>query len=110
MPDQPTGPATPKKEADETTPLSPLRTLSGSLIAGTLGVLMYRLTSAIALSFATHPYHGHSQISLSLSSATRTLVVGLSSLATGIFALAALGLVGLSLQLLIRQRAVNPKL
>ena len=87
-------------------PVTPLRALSGALLSGTLGILLYRLTQAIAQSFATHPFQSSNQIALNLSIAIRTLVVGLSTLATGIFAIAALGLVALAGQLLLKR--LNP--
>ncbi|NCJ07270.1 DUF3082 domain-containing protein [Synechococcales cyanobacterium C] len=84
-------------------PVTPLRALSGAFLSGTLGLLLYRLTESIAQSFAAHPFQSSNQIALNLSIAIRTLVVGLSTLATGIFAIAALGLVALAAQMLLRR-------
>lgn len=79
---------------------NPLRCLTGALIAGTLGMLLYRLTGAIAYVFATHAVSYHNQLVYSLAVAVRTLVVGLCTLATGVFGIIAVGLVALTLQLL----------
>ena len=80
---------------------TPLNSFTGALISATLAVLLYRLTQSIVLSFAAHPTLANSQFSQTLSSAVRTLVIGLSTMATGLSALATLGLVALGIQLLL---------
>lgn len=89
------------------TTVTPFRSLTGSLLAGSLALFLWRLTGSISSTFATHPLQSSSQIAISLSTAVRTLVVGMSAMATGIFALAAVGLVGLSVQILW-QRVFQP--
>jgi len=82
---------------------TPLRCLTGAVIAGGLGFAMYSLTIAIATSFAHKPIHSDNPIVLNISSAVRTLVVGMSALATGIFAVVGVGLLALAVQLLVQQ-------
>lgn len=82
---------------------SPLRCLSGALLAGSITLLLYRLTAAIAQSFAENPIASENQTAIKISIAVRTLVVGMSTLATGIFGAAALGLVALAIQILFRR-------
>ncbi len=94
--------------AEVPTPTTPLRCLTGAFIAGTLGLLLYRLTQAIAYSFATHPLTSQSQIAQGLSVAVRTLVVGLCTMGTGIFSIAALGLIGLAIQILLQSKSITP--
>ncbi len=91
-----------------TSKATPLKCLSGALIASSLGLLLYRLTTAIATTFASHPLTTTNQIARGLSAAVRTLVVGMSTLATGIFSLAALGLIGLAIQLVVQGRSALP--
>ncbi len=86
---------------------TPLRCLTGACIAGTLGLLLYRLTGTIAYSFASHAVSTHNQVIYSLTVAVRTLVVGLCTLGTGVFSIIGVGLVALSVQLLW-QRWVQP--
>lgn len=81
---------------------TPLRAWSGAFVSGTLGILLYKLTYSIALSFATHPSTATSQMAQRISAAVRTLVVGLTTMATGLFAIAALGLVLLGFKLLFQ--------
>lgn len=77
---------------------SPWRYLIGAAIAGALGIGMYSLTASIAHTFATKPPTANSIFALKISLAVRTLVVGVSTLATGLFALAAVGLIALTIQ------------
>jgi len=79
---------------------TPARCFSSSLVAGGLSLLLYRLTTAIALKLAANPIQSHNPTAVNLSGAVRTLVIGLSALATGIFGIVALGLLALGVQLL----------
>jgi hypothetical protein len=82
--------------------------LTGSIMAGTLTFGMYSLTQAIAQSFAAHPLHTTNLTVQRLSSAVRTLVIGLTTMGTGVFGLAALGLLALAIQLLIQHLKQPP--
>lgn len=88
--------------------VGPLKCLLGALIASAFAYGLYRLTSAIALSFAEHPLESSNSTAITISVAVRTLVVGLCSLGTGIFGIASLGLGALAIQLVI-QRLWQPK-
>jgi hypothetical protein len=83
--------------------------LVGAVLAGGLGYLLYRMTSAIALSFATHKVQSTSLPVQRISAAVRTLVVGMATMGTGVFALAAFGLLALALQLWLQQRRSTPE-
>lgn len=88
-------------------PVTPLRCLIGSGLAGVLSYAMYLMTIAIAQSFATHKIQSTSLIVQRISAAVRTLVVGMTTLGAGVFGLAAVGLLGLAIQLIL-QRAKQP--
>ena len=94
--------ADPKQATSDKKESTPLSAWSGSFISGTIALLLYKLTASIALSFATHPSVATTQMAQRISAAVRTLVVGLSSLATGLFAIAALGLVLLGFKILFQ--------
>jgi uncharacterized membrane protein (DUF373 family) len=96
-----TPPKTPEVTPKENK-ITPLRCLLGSAISGALAFGLYGLTRAIAATFAAKPIASTNQIVINLSSAVRTLVVGVASLGTFIFAFVALGLVLLALQLSIQ--------
>lgn len=82
---------------------SPLRCLSGALISGGLAIPLYSLTVSIAQTFAAKPTHSNNPAVVSIASAVRTLVVGITALGTGIFGLVAIGLVALAVQILFQQ-------
>jgi len=80
-----------------------LRCLIGSAIASGFAFGLYSLTASIALSFASKPIHSDNITVLKIGAAVRTLVVGMAALATGVFGLAAVGLMLLGLQILIQK-------
>ncbi|MCT7989129.1 DUF3082 domain-containing protein [Laspinema olomoucense] len=97
------------------TPLPPSRSSSSftSVTVLTRGVeahnneghnrLLDSQINAIASTFANKPIHSDNPIAVNISAAVRTLVTGVSTLATFIFAFAALGLFCLGLQLLFQK-------
>lgn len=85
-------------------PITPLRCLIGSIVAGGLAYLLYLMTSSIAVSFATHKIQSTSLVVQRVSAAVRTLVVGMATLGTGVFSLAAIGLFALGIQLIIQRK------
>ncbi len=87
-------------------PPGPLRSLTGALMAAVMGLLLYRLTMSIIQSFAAHPTVSNNTIVVNLSAAIRTLVVGLATMATGIFAFVTLGLIALAIQAVLQ--GLNP--
>ncbi len=83
---------------------TPLRCLLGAIVAAVLAYALYNMTSSIAISFATKPIDTDTTLIVQrISSAVRTLVLGMSAMGTGIFGLAALGLFALAIQLLFRK-------
>lgn len=73
----------------------------GSGIASGLAILMYRMLSSIALTFAHKPVTSDNITVINLSAAVRTLVMGIVALGTGVFGIAAIGLLLLALQMLV---------
>lgn len=88
---------------------TPLSCLTGSLMAATMGMGLYALTSSIATSFANKPIQSDNSLVIGLSQAVRTLVIGVCALGTGVFCFAAVGLFLLAGQLII-QRFNKPKI
>jgi hypothetical protein len=82
-------------------PATPLRAMLGSAVAGGFAFALWRLTETIAIRMALTKVVSDNMIVMRMSSAIRTLVVGLSAMATGIFAVAALGLLLLCIQMLV---------
>ncbi|MBE9114798.1 DUF3082 domain-containing protein [Lusitaniella coriacea LEGE 07157] len=78
--------------------------LTGAAISSSLAIALYFLTTSIAQTFAQKPLPTGSAIAQNLSVAVRTLVVGAATLATGLFAVATVGLIALGIQTLWQQR------
>jgi Protein of unknown function (DUF3082) len=85
-------------------PPTPLRCLLGSIVSGGIAFLIWQLTQSIALSFARTPIVSDNRIVVRMSTAIRTLVVGMSAMGTGIFALACVGLFALGIQILFTKK------
>ncbi len=79
--------------------VTPLRCLTGAGISGAIAYFFYFLSLSMIQTFAAKPLTTANAIALNIGAAVRTLVVGMGLLATGIFALTTLGLLGLALQL-----------
>lgn len=84
-------------------PPTPFRCFTGSAIAGGFAYLLYLLTQSIVASFAAKPLSSTNMLAARIGAAVRTLVVGISTLGTGIFAIAAIGLLALGIQLVFKQ-------
>ena len=82
---------------------SPWRCLSGALIAGGMAIALYSLTVSIAQNFAAKPLHSVNPLVINIGAAVRTLVVGVSMLATCVFSLVAIGLLALGVQVFRQQ-------
>lgn len=93
---------TPTPKVEPPTP-TVWRCVVGAAIAGALATGCYSLTVAIAENFASKPVHTQNVAVLNITIAVRTLVVGMSTLATGVFGLAAFGLMALGVQILFQQ-------
>ncbi|OUL37420.1 hypothetical protein BV372_02300 [Nostoc sp. T09] len=100
----------PQPDAQAQVQTSPLRCVTGAIISGGLGYALYSLMIAIATSFANKPIHSDNQLVVRLTSAVRTLVVGLVALGSGIFALVAVGLLALAVQILVQKLKKSPEL
>jgi Protein of unknown function (DUF3082) len=82
---------------------TPTRCFIGALLAGLMGFGAYNMMMAIAGSFASKPIHSDNQIVVKISSAVRTLVVGISALGMSVFSIVAIGLFVLGIQMIFQQ-------
>lgn len=82
----------------ETTLPTPLRCLTGSLIAGAMSLALYAMTSRIATTFATKPMVQKTTMANNIAAAVRTLVVGSTALGAAVCGIIAIGLIGLAIQ------------
>ncbi|MBU6229509.1 MAG: DUF3082 domain-containing protein [Cyanobacteria bacterium REEB459] len=96
-------PSSPVPTAPQTPWRRILNCFAGALIAATIALLAYQLTTAIATTFAHKPILSANPTVVNLTAAVRTLVMGITALATGVFGIAALGLFLLGIQWLIQR-------
>lgn len=96
-------PTPPNSGSSTETPPTPLRCVIGASVSGALATALYFLTASIVDTFAHKPLPTSSAFATNIASAVRTLVMGVSTLATTLFAVATVGLLALAVQLLLRQ-------
>jgi apolipoprotein N-acyltransferase len=94
-------PATPSETLDSTP--TPLRCITGALIAGVFAVGMYWITTSIHQTLADTPIPSTSLMAVRISNLVRSLVVGIGALGTITFSVTTVGLLGLSIQLLFKR-------
>ena len=86
----------------------PLSFLSGALTAGLLGWLALGLSRRMVVYFTVHPSHYSTPIAQNIAVIVKTLLVGLSFLATFSTSFVALGLTLVFLRSLFTARDQNP--
>lgn len=89
--------STPKKK--EATPLS---CFLASMVSGGIAALVYSLMNSIVTTYANKPIVADSVIVIKITTAVRTLVIGIAALGAGVFGIVALGLFLLGIQLTIK--------
>ncbi|MCM0592397.1 MAG: DUF3082 domain-containing protein [Gloeotrichia echinulata IR180] len=82
---------------------TPLRAVIGAITSGGVGYALYSLMIAIATNFANKPIHSENVLVIRITSAVRTLVLGVTALGTGIFGVVAIGLLALGVQLWLQK-------
>lgn len=87
---------------------NPFRSFLGALIASGIAIALYRVTNSISQNFANHTLHSDNALVVKITIAVRTLVVGLSTLATFIFAIVAVALIALAIQAIVQQLQQRP--
>jgi hypothetical protein len=94
-----------KKEPESPAKVQPTiwRCFSGSAVSSAIAYCCYLLTSSISQTFANKPIHSDNPTAIAIAGAVRTLVVGISTLATFVFTFAAMGLIALGIQILIQR-------
>lgn len=91
------------QQEDYSTRATPLRCFSGSLTAGGLSFLAYQLTLSVATTFANKPIVSDNSMVVGMTTAVRTLVMGMVALGAGVFGVASLGLAALGVQILLKK-------
>jgi hypothetical protein len=79
---------------------SPWSAFLGSGISSGFAIALYLLTTSIVSTFADKPMTSDNPTTINITIAVRTLVMGMAAMATAVFALIAVGLLILTLQLI----------
>lgn len=77
---------------------TPLQNLLGALVSGAIGTGLYFFTTNLAHKLALSPFRSTDTLAAKVAAAVRTILLALSSGATMIFGVIALGLVLLTMQ------------
>ena len=83
--------------------ITPIRCFTGSAISGGLGVASYLLTKSIVVTYTTMPIKFNNPMAVRIASTVRTLIMGLTILATFLFGMVAIGLIALGIKLIIEE-------
>ena len=86
----------------------PISFLSGALTSGLLAWLCLGLSQKVLGYYALHPPHYEAQVAQSIATALKTMIVGMSFLATFSFAFVGLGLFLVFLRSLLPARPETP--
>lgn len=97
----------PNVQAEEDALPSPLRCWSGTAVSGSMSFAAYLLTNKVIANFASHPPTGNG-FAMRIGVTVRTLVMGVSTMATAIFGIIAVGLLLLGIQSLLATKQATP--
>ena len=86
----------------------PISILSGALTSGLLAWLCLGLSQKVLGYYALHPPHYEAQVAQSIATALKTMIVGMTFLATFSFAFVGLGLLLVFLRSLLPARPETP--
>jgi Protein of unknown function (DUF3082) len=87
--------------------ITPSRCFTGSAISGGLGFATYLLAKSIVMTYTTMPIEFNNPMAVRIATTVRTLVMGLSIMATFLFGMVAVGLVALGIKLIIEEKKIN---
>ncbi len=81
--------------------ITPFRCFTGASISAGLAVAAYLLTKSVILTYSTIPIKFNNQMATSIASTVRTLIMGITTMATFLFVMVTVGLVALGIKLII---------
>ena len=87
--------------------ITPMRCFTGGAISGVLVWGSYLLTKSIVFTYATTPIKFNNPIAVNIASTVRTLIMGITTLATFIFLMVTIGLLALGVKLIIEGKKLN---
>jgi len=100
--------AGPAASSSESPRKGPISFLSGALTSGLLAWLCLGLSKSVLAYYTLHPPHYEAQVAQSIATALKTMIVGMTFLATFSFAFVGLGLFLVFLRSLLPARPETP--
>ena len=87
--------------------ITPMRCFSGSAISGGLAFVAYLLTKSVIVTYATMPIEFNNPMAIRIATTVRTLIMGLTIMATFLFGMVTVGLIALGIKLILDDRKAN---
>lgn len=81
--------------------ITPLRCFTGGSISGGLAIASYLLTKSVILTYSTMPIKFNNPMAIRIAATVRTLIMGITTMATFVFLMVTVGLVALGIKLII---------
>ncbi len=89
-------------------PITPTRCFTGGTISGLLAVAAYLLTKSVIQTYTNMPINFNNPMAVRIASTVRTLIMGITTMATFVFVMVTVGLVALGIQLIIKNQKTTP--
>lgn len=86
---------------EEKEKITPMRCFTGGSISGGLAVAAYLLTKSVILTYSTMPIKFNNPMAIRIAATVRTLIMGITTMATFVFLMVTVGLVALGIKLII---------
>jgi hypothetical protein len=84
--------------------ITPMRCFTGGSISGALAIAAYLLTKSVILTYSTMPIKFKNPMAVNIASSVRTLIMGITTMATFVFLMVTVGLMALGIKLIIDNR------
>lgn len=81
--------------------ITPMRCFTGGAISGGLAVAAYLLTKSVVLTYGSMPIKFNNPIAVNIATTVRTLIMGVTTMATFVFLMVTIGLMALGVKLII---------
>ncbi|MBE9221280.1 DUF3082 domain-containing protein [Cyanobacterium stanieri LEGE 03274] len=90
-------------------PITPFRCFMGASISGALAIAAYLLTKSIVETYAGIPISFDNPMAARIASTVRTLIMGITTMATFVFVMVTVGLFALGIQLIFKKSNSTPE-
>ncbi|NCO74654.1 MAG: DUF3082 domain-containing protein [Cyanobacteria bacterium] len=83
--------------------ITPLRCFTGGAISGGLAIAAYLLTKSVVMTYSTMPIKFNNPMAIRIAATVRTLIMGVTTMATFVFLMVTVGLMALGIKLIIEK-------